>query len=80
MCLIYFQVCHKSSIFLSSNNGTICSLDPALLHQGPTHVLKIAVPHLLNNEDVISLHLTVDFGTCFNTVATVLVPWLYTFT
>ena len=74
MCLIYFQVCHKSSIFLSSNNGTICSLNPALLHQGQARVLKIVVPHLLNNQDVISRHRNLNSGTCSITVTTILVP------
>ena len=73
MCLIYFQVCHKSSIFLSSNNGTICSLDPALLHQGPTRVLEITIPHLLNNEDVISRHINTNSGTCSIAGTTILV-------
>ena len=31
---------------------------------------KIAFPHMLDNEDVILLHLTVNVGTCFDTVTT----------
>lgn len=59
---VHLMVCHKSSSLLSSNDRALCSLDPALPCQGPTHVLKITVRHTLNNEDAVSRHPTLRLG------------------
>ena len=72
---VHLKVCHKSCSLLSFNNGAPFSLvsDPALLCQGPTHVLKMAVRHTLNNEDAVSRYPTLRLGLYLNSV-TVLVP------